>query len=177
MHAIVLLTHFHALSSFVFSCGLTQKLDGLHKLRQAQGRRASLNSASNASGEANNESSAGGLAINEQINTYSPINKLDVAELLLMNSFAPTTQTSKKTVLNEIILNKKNNTSNSSNNTANNNNGSSNNGLALLHSGNNTNNGNNLMEESISNSALITPCYRIYGLRNKDKTIKGKSIA
>ncbi|KAM7342455.1 sestrin isoform 1-T2 [Cochliomyia hominivorax] len=29
VHAMVLLSHFHSLSSFVFSCGLTQKLDGL----------------------------------------------------------------------------------------------------------------------------------------------------
>lgn len=27
VHAIVLLSHFHSLSSFVFSCGLTQELD------------------------------------------------------------------------------------------------------------------------------------------------------
>lgn len=27
VHAIVLLAHFHSLSSFVFSCGLTQELD------------------------------------------------------------------------------------------------------------------------------------------------------
>lgn len=27
VHAIVILTHFHSLSSFVFSCGLTQELD------------------------------------------------------------------------------------------------------------------------------------------------------
>ncbi|KAM8713041.1 hypothetical protein ACLKA7_013369 [Drosophila subpalustris] len=29
VHAMVLISHFHSLSSFVFSCGLTQKLDGL----------------------------------------------------------------------------------------------------------------------------------------------------
>lgn len=29
VHAIVLLSHFHSLSSFVFSCGLTQDLDPL----------------------------------------------------------------------------------------------------------------------------------------------------
>lgn len=29
VHAMVLLSHFHSLSSFVFSCGLTQKLDSL----------------------------------------------------------------------------------------------------------------------------------------------------
>ncbi|XP_022225507.2 sestrin homolog [Drosophila obscura] len=37
VHAMVLLSHFHSLSSFVFSCGLTQKLDGLSspKLKSA----------------------------------------------------------------------------------------------------------------------------------------------
>ncbi|XP_054736752.1 sestrin homolog [Anastrepha obliqua] len=37
VHAMVLLSHFHSLSSFVFSCGLTQKLDGLSspKLKNA----------------------------------------------------------------------------------------------------------------------------------------------
>ena len=29
VHAMVLLSHFHSLSSFVFSCGLTQQLDSL----------------------------------------------------------------------------------------------------------------------------------------------------
>ncbi|XP_036330618.1 sestrin homolog [Rhagoletis pomonella] len=33
VHAMVLLSHFHSLSSFVFSCGLTQKLDGLSSPR------------------------------------------------------------------------------------------------------------------------------------------------
>lgn len=33
VHAIVLLAHYHSLSSFVFSCGLTQELDGAsHKI-------------------------------------------------------------------------------------------------------------------------------------------------
>lgn len=31
VHAIVLLAHFHSLSSFVFSCGLTQNTDSSHK--------------------------------------------------------------------------------------------------------------------------------------------------
>ncbi|XP_030376559.1 sestrin homolog isoform X2 [Scaptodrosophila lebanonensis] len=42
VHAMVLLSHFHALSSFVFSCGLTQKLDGLSspKLKSASALQA-----------------------------------------------------------------------------------------------------------------------------------------
>lgn len=35
VHAIVILTHFHSLSSFVFSCGLTQDLDPLSSQRKA----------------------------------------------------------------------------------------------------------------------------------------------
>lgn len=35
VHAIVLLTHIHSLSSFVFSCGLTQDLDPLSSQRNS----------------------------------------------------------------------------------------------------------------------------------------------
>uniref|UniRef100_A0A1B0FRK2 Sestrin n=1 Tax=Glossina morsitans morsitans TaxID=37546 RepID=A0A1B0FRK2_GLOMM len=45
VHAMVLLSHFHSLSSFVFSCGLTQKLDGLSspKFKTAQISTATVN--------------------------------------------------------------------------------------------------------------------------------------
>lgn len=44
VHAIVLLSHFHSLSSFVFSCGLTQELDPLSSQKYKSPQKTAENS-------------------------------------------------------------------------------------------------------------------------------------
>ncbi|XP_068143848.1 sestrin homolog [Drosophila tropicalis] len=83
VHAMVLLSHFHSLSSFVFSCGLTQKLDGLSspKLKSAP---------------AEISPNGNGVAAGSRQTTTSPIHQ---QQLQLQQ------QQQQKTVLGEISLN------------------------------------------------------------------------
>lgn len=91
---MVLLSHFHSLSSFVFSCGLTQKLDGLSspKLKTPP---ATLSSTQTPTGTTMHHY---GAAEN--------IAQLQQMQQQTINAAAPATQ---KTVLSEISLNNNNN--------------------------------------------------------------------
>lgn len=183
MHAIVLLTHFHALSSFVFSCGLTQKLDGLRRVR-AQQRRGSVTGAPTANVDASAETTEM-IGVEQPINMLPTVNELDVPDMLTANIFSSNSShicnnlsVTEKTVLHEIILNKQNNSqslnNNASRSTSTNNTGSSNDS-ALLHA-NDGNNATELAKESVSSEVVTTPSYRIYGLIEKDKIVKGNPI-
>ncbi|XP_033235130.1 sestrin homolog isoform X1 [Drosophila pseudoobscura] len=94
VHAMVLLSHFHSLSSFVFSCGLTQKLDGLSspKLKSAP---ATLGAPATATAAA-----APSLPPQPQ-----PQPLLSVANAATIVRQTTTTPVHQKTVLGEISLN------------------------------------------------------------------------
>lgn len=104
VHAMVLLSHFHSLSSFVFSCGLTQKLDGLSspKLKTpptvaaiTSGHNSVTGSSTVADGNSLMHSAvAAGMAGAGSLPQYQP----------------------QKTVLSEITLNNNNHTNNNNNN-------------------------------------------------------------
>lgn len=98
---MVLLSHFHSLSSFVFSCGLTQKLDGLSspKLKTPP---ATLSTP---------QTPTGGPAV-PQHNILTAENILQQQSLNAAAAVPP--QHPQKTVLSEITLNNNNNNNSNS---------------------------------------------------------------
>ncbi|XP_017149573.1 sestrin homolog isoform X2 [Drosophila miranda] len=92
VHAMVLLSHFHSLSSFVFSCGLTQKLDGLSSPK--------LKSAPATLGAPATATAAAATAPPPQ-----PQPLLSVANAATVVRQTTTTPVHQKTVLGEISLN------------------------------------------------------------------------
>ncbi|XP_073813541.1 sestrin [Musca autumnalis] len=107
VHAMVLLSHFHSLSSFVFSCGLTQKLDGLSSPKLKTPPTANVHSIHNNTVAVAISSGGGGGGVGSTIDGGNPLMHSSAGGAGSLPQYQP-----QKTVLSEITLNNNNNTNN-----------------------------------------------------------------
>uniref|UniRef100_T1PHH1 Sestrin n=1 Tax=Musca domestica TaxID=7370 RepID=T1PHH1_MUSDO len=108
VHAMVLLSHFHSLSSFVFSCGLTQKLDGLSSPKLKTPPTVAAITSGHNSVTGSSVVADGNSLIHSAVAT-------GMAGAGSLPQYQP-----QKTVLSEITLNNNNHTNNNNNNNSSN---------------------------------------------------------